>query len=112
MKLDITIDESEIAENLTNRAQLEVELVAKRHINSLFQTKEMHGVDGTMTSEIKAKIELYTQSAEFKALIESTIQHFAGEAAREAISALMRSKSRKMLFEPTAPDILKGLQNE
>ena len=72
----------------------------------------MHGEDGAMTAVLREKVELYTQSAEFQAFIENTIQQFAEEAAREAVSALMRSKSRKILFEPTAPDILKGLQNE
>ncbi len=54
--------------------------------------------EGALHSLLRSKIEAYVLSDEYDAVVERVIREKANEATEEALSALMRSESRKAFF--------------
>lgn len=54
--------------------------------------------EGALHAILRNKIEAYVLSDEYDAVVERVIREKANEATEEALSALMRSESRKAFF--------------
>lgn len=54
--------------------------------------------EGALHSLLRSKIEAYILSDEYDAIVERVIREKANEATEAALSALMRSESRKAFF--------------
>ena len=85
------------------RAQLDngVERISRSIVASLFHNGKYMGKEGLAHELIRKKIEDYVLTDEFAEKIDKIIIDVVDEESTKAVRALMNSKARKHLFEPT-----------
>lgn len=102
INLDLTDTITKATEAAKVNVEREIRSVADGVVRTLLHNG-MYRKEGAVHELIRLKIEEYVLSDKFSQKVDAFIEQSVDPAMEEALMLLMRSKARKVLFQPTSP---------